>query len=134
MNLNDFPIHDAEFISVSVVPADGNLLVRTSVRLHEDEVQALQEMGFSGRDYTITFERCWYYAATFYGHYAGNELVDRWNIGGKEEAAIKLNAVGCSPKQSVVFHEWVLSGGSKIELIAERVVIEESAGAGATEI
>jgi hypothetical protein len=121
MNLvADFPIHDAELISVRTAPGtESTLSLNIDICLHR-EVADVTSFGLIDRRCRLHFEKCWRIVSDMFGCYSKPELIDRWDVVIKSNLRDQLQEMGCNT-EGLKHYRLVFSGGSRIDILAENV-------------
>jgi hypothetical protein len=122
------PLHDAVFITIVIESAeDGFLTASVSVKINSEEVvQPLRELGITGFDLSLVFERCWQIRSNFLGYATVPESICKFEIEEDSDLKEKMLASGLGDRRMVHFR---IEGsqGSQLDVLARNVsVIDES--------
>jgi hypothetical protein len=125
--LNILPVHDADFISMEVVPAlDGDLKLCLVFKLHPDELlNELSKLGIVQRSLRLTCEKCWRISSNIFGVASNREAIDNWKIVKDSELIKHLKAHGLANGVELQHHRIEMSGGSSLDVLTEEASIEE---------
>ena len=120
-----FPIHDAHIIAIAILPrTNGSLKVQVDLRIHKDTALAeLKPFGLSRRSCRLVFETCWRVTANLFGLYSVNELIDRWQLVQNSDLVRQVKEMGCGASVKFEHNRLTFSGGSTIDILAERSYI-----------
>jgi hypothetical protein len=115
------PIHDAEYVGISIIPqSDGSLKVRMGLRIHPEEpLDQLACLGITGRTCFLVLSKCWLVAANLLGVFEGRESVDRWELVEETDLLRQVKQTGFGASAEFRHHRLVFSGGSTLDVIAE---------------
>jgi len=124
------PIHDAELISIEVVPVpNGAIKLCLSFKLHPDEsLDEVSKLGISSRSLRLTYGNCWQIASNIFGTCSKPQTIDGWDIVGESELLKRLRSQGLASSAALQHHRIELSDGSRLDVLTEGPVsIEEFA-------
>lgn len=126
--LHALPVHDADFVSVELIPAlNGDLKFCLVFKIHPDEMlDEITKMGITKRLLRLTCEKCWQVSSNFFGIASNRESIDNWEIVEESELITHLKSHGLAKGVELQHHRIKLSGGSSIDVLTEGASIEEN--------
>jgi hypothetical protein len=126
--LGALPVHDAEFISLEVVPhLAGHVTVCLVIELHRDEpMNELLKLGIKARSIRLTYERCWQIVLNTMGVGTCKEAIGGWGVVKNSELLKNLRSLGYAQNVELKHHQIEFSGGSSVDVISEDTSIEEA--------
>lgn len=127
-DIESLPIHDAQLTAIVLQPcASGDIRVQLSIRLHEEEpLDALNRLGLRSDAFVVTFEACWQIKINFVCHATTEHLISSWSVSTVSGFVERLKAEGLAKKARPLEHKLEFCTGSYIEIVSERVTIEET--------
>jgi hypothetical protein len=129
--LRVLPVHDAEFISIEIIPVpNADLKLCLVFKLHADEsLDEVSKLGITSRSLRLTFEKCWQAASNICGAYSKTETINGWDIVEESELVKVMRSNGLANGIPLQHHRIKLSGGSSLDVLADEraVSIEEFA-------
>jgi hypothetical protein len=120
--LRELPLHDARFLSLSVVPTVSSLAVRFTIEINpEEDITVLHRYGIRQRQVQFVFSECWTAYCELLGTTSSPETVDDWIVDLDSTLIRDLRVKGFANNTTVSEHYITMSGGSRIRIIAETV-------------
>jgi hypothetical protein len=122
---NDFPIHDAELLTVRIDPEGRDRFqLRIDVQVHDGEsIDELIIFDIAERTCTLVFAGCWAITTSLSGMFSMKESFDRWNLVSNSNLLQRVMEMGCRPQVDLQHHHFTFSGGSLLDVLAEKVSV-----------
>jgi hypothetical protein len=121
-------VHDADLISVSVdclINGDTNVLMLIEID-PEESLQSFLELGVKTRIVQIRFEKCWQIISSLTSYQHRREQIADWAAVSESAKLTELQKHCVSLPVHVFHHTFELSGGSLLEILAERVFVQDN--------
>lgn len=97
-----------------------------TVRIHEDEaIEELAQFDLATRLCRLTFGECWHVAVNLFGLYVRGETIDRWELISDSDLVRQVREMECGESVKLLHHRLVFSGGSRLDVLAERVSFQD---------
>lgn len=122
------PIHDADLVSICIsVSNAGEARVTIAIEIDpEESLEHLLSIGIRSRAVTLQFERSWQIISNILNYQPKREQIYDWKASSESAQITSLKERGIASGFPLTQHEFELSGGSKLAVIAENVSICET--------
>lgn len=101
-----------------------------TIEIHpEEDLQPFQDIGFNCRILELQFENCVRTLTNMVGYRTQREELFDWEVFGESKLLDELRQMAAIPGPAdFLHHRFGCAGGSTIEVVAERVFIDEGHG------
>lgn len=120
--IETLPVHDAELFSFhSSTSDDGDTDFEMLIEINfEESLSEFEKLGLTSRVLTIRFENCVQLSIDFMSYQTQREWIDDWEVFTESEL-IHKHAKHGFVKKGLLHHNFTLTGGSIIKVVAESV-------------
>ena len=122
------PVHDAELLLVNIETSTGGEIgVELIIEIDSEETtQPFRNIGIIGQLVKLRFEKCHHVISNLMAYQAKRETIYNWQVVLNSERIDQLVKSAVFPASKSIHNIFELSGGSTIEIIADRIFIKDA--------
>ena len=122
------PVHDADLLLVQIETSPGGeITVEMTIEIDPEETtQPFRDLGIITQRVVLRFEKCHNVISNLLSYQARRETIHNWQVVLNSQKIDRLVKSAVFPDGKFVHNIFELSGGSTIEIIADRIFIEDA--------